>query len=502
MATTVDASIPLNVKSPTLQDSMANMSSLLGVQQQKQALAQSQVKTQQDQNALEEQKALGALNPRDYVDPNTGIIDADRYMKDAMSATPRTGLGVQRATQVYQAQQAQTAVNTAGQNLNRDVRGDVASRFSALTTDPSATYNDYVRTADAIKKDNPQAGKLVDSYLAQLDPNGDIQNTHQKATTLNRAVLPPGENLDKPIILQTGAAQVPGTQAPRTGAVATSGQSIANQIPPGFEMTEDPVTHNKYLWNRQTGETRPFGTGAPTGGRGGSAGGPGASPSAPPQRQVGEADAQLKQVDTNWQNHQGNINAASAANQQRDQIHQVVKLLDTGMSTGAGAQGLANVEQRLAQIPGLEGLAGENSKAAKLDLLNKYLERIGAQFGSLSGSPAKTDAGAESLRAQVGSTGYTASALRDVMKYTDAQYSAAQAKSRAEQQFLSTKGNSILNQHEFESKWRDSYDPRVYQLGNESKETIKGELAKMKPEERATFLKKYAELKELGAAPQ
>lgn len=498
MATTVDASIPLNVKSPTLQDSMANMSSLLGVQQQKQALAQSQVKTQQDQNALQEQKALGALNPRDYVDPNSGIIDADRYMKDAMAATPRTGLGVQRATQVYQAQAAQTAVNTAGQNLNRDVRGDVANRFSALTGDPSATYNDYVKTAEAIKKDNPQAAPLVDSYLAQLDPNGDISITHQKAQTLNRAVLPVGENQPKPTMVQTGGAQVPGTVDARTGAFTSAGQSIQNQIPPGFEMTEDPVTHNKYLWNRQTGETRPFGTGAPTGtGRGG----PGHS-AAPPQRQVGEADAQLKQVDINWQNHQGNINAASAANQQRDQIHNVVKLLDSGVSTGAGAQGLANVEQRLAQIPGLEGLAGENSKAAKLDLLNKYLERIGAQFGSLSGSPAKTDAGAESLRAQVGSTGYTAAALRDVMKYTDAQYSAAQAKSKAEQQFLSQKGNSILNQHDFETKWRDSYDPRVYQLGNESKETIKAELAKMKPEERATFLKKYAELKDLGAAPQ
>ncbi len=88
------------------------------------------------------------------------------------------------------------------------------------------------------------------------------------------------------------------------------------------------------------------------------------------------------------------------------------------------------------------------------------------------------------------------------MKYTDAQYSAAQAKDAGEQQFFAQKGNGILNQDQYEKQWRNSYDPRVFQLANEPKEVSKAALQSMSPADRATFLKKYAELKTMGAAPQ
>ena len=230
--TTVDASIPLGIKTNTLQDAMTNMSSLIGVKQQQQQLAQSQVKTAQDQNMLQEQQALGALNPTDYTDPKTGIIDADRYMKDAIAATPRTGLGVQRATAVYQAQNAQTQVNKAGQDLNRDVRGDVAGRFAALSTDPGSTYNDYIKTGDAIKKDNPRASSLVDSYLSQLSPQEDVATTHKRAAVLNRAVLPVGENQPKPTMVDTGAELQPGAISPTTGAFAAGGPPVRKTLAP------------------------------------------------------------------------------------------------------------------------------------------------------------------------------------------------------------------------------------------------------------------------------
>jgi hypothetical protein len=87
------------------------------------------------------------------------------------------------------------------------------------------------------------------------------------------------------------------------------------------------------------------------------------------------------------------------------------------------------------------------------------------------------------------------------MKYTAAQYTAAKSKDSAEQTFFAQKGNGILNQDQFEKQWRNSYEPRVYQLANEPKDVAKKTIQEMKPEDRAAFLKKYAELKGMGAAP-
>jgi hypothetical protein len=302
-----------------------------------------------------------------------------------------------------------------------------------------------------------------------------------------------------PVSVNTGSQTQFGTVSPLTGKT-TMGTSppVTAGIPPGFELTEDPVTHNKFLWNRQSGQTRPFGEGTPGGG-GGSASGPALSPQAPPQRSIGEAGAQEAQVTTNFNNHQANVNASRTANQQLDQIHNAIGILDSGVKTGNGAQALSHAEQALSQV--IPGLGGADSQAAKLDLLNKFLERIGSDYGSLNGSPAKTDAGAESLRQQIGSTGYNPTALKEVMKYTASQYTAAKAKDAGEQQFFSQKGNGILNQDQFEKQWRNSYDPRIFQLANEPKDVAKAAIQKMDPADRAGFLKKYAELKTMGAAP-
>ena len=239
MATTVDASIPLGVNNNTLTSAMTNMSSLLGVKQQQQelqrgneALAQSKVKTQQDQATLQEQNALAQIHPRDYIDPSTGLIDADRYMKDAIAATPRTGIGVDRAQGVYQALNSQIQVKRAGQDLNRDIRGDVAGRFAALSTSPDTNFNDYVKTGEQIKKDNPQAAPLVDSYLQSLNANDTPDRTHAKANILNRAVLPVAENQPKPTSIDTGGVVQPGVTNPTTGAFTAGGPGVKKTLSP------------------------------------------------------------------------------------------------------------------------------------------------------------------------------------------------------------------------------------------------------------------------------
>jgi hypothetical protein len=529
-----NASVALGINPQDSNQSLNTLSKImqlgstgLGIQQQKQALvgqqsenitkastaAQSQIETQRQQGL---QTFFQNWDPSEHdgADGTTDMESArksDAY-KNSGLAKPDIDLKLAQIKQA-QLQNKQSLTSLNGANLEQF--GKIAQSLSADEdvkadkTDPITGVNAGRAKVDSalqnFSKLGPDAARVASIYapVTQHAPPGKLL-TGITSIAAQAQDIAGQQAQTNPAAITTNAGVVNRDKA--TGALSqppggATGSAINPSIAPGFELTEDPITHNKYLWNRQTGETKPFGTGAPVGG-GGPPAAPNLPPAAPPQRQVGEAAAQEAQVNTNFQTHQANVKAASAANQQLDQIKNVSTLLDQGVKTGQGAQAMSQAEQALSNIPGLSGLAGADSQAAKFDLLNKFLERIGADYGSLNGSPAKTDAGAESLRSQIGSTGYNPQALRDVMKYTAAQYQAAKSKDTAEQNFLAQKGNGILNQDQFEKQWRNSYDPRVFQLANEPKAVSKAALEKMEPADRATFLKKYAELKAMGAAPQ
>lgn len=425
MATTVDASIPLGIKTPTLQDAMANMSSLLGVQQQQQdlqkgqeTLSQGRVKTQQDQNTLREQQALGQINTRDYVDPNTGIIDADRYMRDAMAATPITGLGADHATAIYRAQRAQTEVSQAGQDLNRSIRSDVASRFSALSTDPNTTLNDYVKTGEQIKKDNPQAAKLVDSYMQSLPQQADMDTLHRVAGSLNRAVLPAGDNVSKPGSMDTGASIQPGTTNPGTGAFTAAGAPIKKDIPPGYQMI-----------NGQLVRADNSGLSLPTvrGGQGAPGAPPGAG-AAPPQGaklraipapgvnanpgDVSRYNATMEENRKHIQDVSGAANdlqnGVGPTRYRNDQIQDILNS-KTFSPTGPGAAQLNWISSK---IPG--GDAGDAYQK-----IGHYLAQNSAAIAQKMGVPG-TNMGAEQAAAAAGNTAQNRGALLEVTKVNDA----------------------------------------------------------------------------------
>lgn len=493
------------------------LSGILGLQQQKQALQGQTAQVQQEQLKAQQMQGVQDFfqqwDPTQHLSPD-GTTDADSVhsssaYKNAGNAKPLID------QQLLQIKQGQLQNKQALSTLDDGLINRYATTMGTLADDPEVKaggINGQAKVAEALQnfsKLQPEAARVASVFGgavkgAPKGPDGvsvpNLGHLVQTQQLMGADVLGQRGQQGQNASIDLGGTVQPGIVRPAIegGGFTSTGAPIPKTIPPGFELTEDPITHNKYLWNRQTGQTKPFGTGAPTGGGGPPS--PAAPPLAPPQRQIGEAEAQSAQVNTNFQNHQANVNASRTANQQLDQIHNVINLLDSGVKTGQGAQALAQSEQALSQI--IPGLGNADSQAAKLDLVNKFLERIGSDYGSLNGSPAKTDAGAESLRQQIGSTGYNPNALRSVMKYTAAQYSAAQAKDAGEQQFFAQKGNGILNQDQYEKQWRNSYDPRVFQLANEPKEVSKAALQSMSPVDRATFLKKYAELKTMGAAPQ
>jgi hypothetical protein len=211
----------------------------------------------------------------------------------------------------------------------------------------------------------------------------------------------------------------------------------------------------------------------------------------------GERQSLEQQAESNFRNVEANRIAASLAPQQLDQISKALKISE-GVSTGGGgdfARKRASFESAIsAVLPGFDTAVDD---ATKLQMLDKYLERIAADSARVLGANASTDAARESIARQNASTGYTRDAVQSVLEYAKAQTMAMEAKGNAQEHWL--KDNKITNQHEFETKWRQAYDPLLFQLEALPEAKQKKLTEGLSAEQKATLRTKLKSLRELGA---
>jgi hypothetical protein len=212
---------------------------------------------------------------------------------------------------------------------------------------------------------------------------------------------------------------------------------------------------------------------------------------------VGERASFEAQAQKNFENVTANRMAASMAPQQMDQINKALDL-SKGVSTGAWAAKRGQIESGIGSlIPGFEGF----DDATKLQELDKFLERIATDASRVLGVNARTDAERDSIHRQNANTGYTPTAIQAVLKYAKAQTMAMEAKGNAQEKWLQQEDSSITKQHEFETKFRQSYDPRVFQFAVMTPDEQKEYIQKLSKEDRTKLAEKTRALRELGALP-
>lgn len=487
----VDASIPLQAQTP---DMVGKISNLLQLRSQR---AQVQ---QQEQTAR--QRANLASFDFSKLTGEDGTIDMNKIMSSGLREAagdqfPEVLQGMLTAKQ----QQTQNKQQLIG--LRNDQRSAFGQLIGALRNDPDVTqdtpegrqkveqafqqyqqmYGDDV--APVIKAYAPVVehappGRIDDALKTiQLQAtSADSQATRQ---TPNYAQVNTGPTLER---VQTNSYAPGGADVPKTMAVGVS---------PGQQetVTADQLG-NQYVITRDAKgnivSTRPL-AGGPASGTGTGQGGPAFF--APGERQSIE-----QQAETNFKNVQQNRSAASAAPQLLDQVHKAYDLAGE-VQTGAYSEKRQKFESAIGSF--IPGFADAKNDAAKFDLLNKFMERISADASAVLGKNASTDASRESIREQFGHTGQVNTAIREVLKYTESQISAVQAKANAQEKWLSQEGNGITKQHEFETAWRQAYDPVVYQLQVASPEERKKIIQGLSKEEAASLSEKRKKLRELGA---
>jgi hypothetical protein len=212
----------------------------------------------------------------------------------------------------------------------------------------------------------------------------------------------------------------------------------------------------------------------------------------------GERQSLEQQAEANTQAVVNNRLAAQLAPQQLDQINKALKI-STDVSTGGGDLSRSRAKWESAVASFLPGFDTAVDDATKLQMLDKYLERIAADSARVLGANAGTDAARESIARQNASTGYTRDAVQSVLEYAKAQTMAMSAKGDAQEKWLKKEGNKITTQHEFETLWRQSYDPLLFQLEAMPEEKKRKAVEKLNGNQRAELLQKLKAMREMGA---
>lgn len=472
----IDPSIPLQGKRP---DTMGRLSSLIDMQRSATAL-------KSEKQTLKQRQGLAEFDVQKIVGDD-GTIDLNKIpgsgLREAAGDQFPDVLGKYAAIK-----QQQIAAKHGLVGLANDQRAAFGEMMGALRSDPDVaqdTQQGRQKTAQAFAQYAemfPDAQAVLKAYASPIinAPPGKlgqvIQNIQLQATSASDQATRQGPQY-------TGT----GSELRQTNPYAQQGQapqSIPLTIAPGQQDQQASDQLGNLFIQRRDARGNIVGyEQAPGTARFG----------------VGERQSFEQQAEANFQNVSSNRIAAQLAPQQLDQIDKALQI-SKATSTGGGsdfARRRASIESAIsALVPGIDAATDD---ATRLQMLDKYLERIAADSARVLGANATTDAARESIARQNASTGYTGEAIRSVLEYAKAQTMAMSAKGDAQESWLKKEGNGITKQHEFETAWRQSYDPRLFQLESMDDDKRAEYVKKLPADERKKLSEKLRLMRELGA---
>lgn len=478
----IDASIPLQVKRP---DMVGRITDLLGMQRQQVALQADKTALQGAQQTQRQRSNMASFDVSKIIGDD-GTIDLNKVPGSGLREA--AGDDFPQVLQQYMSvRQQQIVAKQSLVQLGDAQRSTFGEMMGALRSDPDVAQD----TPDGRQKVSQAFGQYAQMY------GKDVEGVLRAyAAPIQNA--PPGKMAQvlQNIQLQaTSASDQASRQAPQyanTGAELkqTNPYAQSGQAPGSMPLTISPGEQSAVLTDQLGNpfEQRRDPRGNITAVR----------PLEGPARfGPGERQAFEHQAEANFQNVSATRIAASLAPQQLDQITKALDISKQVTTGGDWASKRANIESTLASF--IPGLSAASDDATKLQLLDKFAERIAADSARVLGANASTDAARESITRQNANIGYTPKAVQEVLKYAKAQTMAMAAKGDAQEAWLKKEGNGITKAHDFETQWRQAYDPRLFQLealdASERREFAK----KLSDKEKREMADKLKLLRELGA---
>ncbi len=465
----------------------------LGIQQQTQALQGQAAQVQQEQQTAQQRSGIAAVmanfDPTKHVGPD-GTLDLDSVLTDPKLRAAAGDQFPQIMQQMVQVKQSQLQAKQQLANLNDSLRNQFSSVVGSLRTDPDVLADNPAGRAKVqqamgnfAQSGGPDAARVANTYANAINatPQGKlaqvVSNTQSQAMDASAQA-----GRQAPIYLGAGSQAVNVNPQAAGANVAAPAKPVVMGIPPGRAPYTD-VYGQTFTFNPQSGNYEPAGKG------GGNASGPGSS-------SPGAAEATRAQAEQNFANVNANRAAGNLAPQQLDQIRNALQISQTVSTGGDWTEKRAQVEANLSSV--FPGLAKAQDDASKIQVLDKFLTRVTNDSNKVLGQNASTDAQRDSIAHQNAQIGFTPPAIQSVLKYGEAQTMAMQAKANAQDAWLKKPGHGITNQHDFETQWRNAYDPILFQLEAGSPADRVKLIQSLPPQEAQSLAGKRAALKDLG----
>jgi len=192
---------------------------------------------------------------------------------------------------------------------------------------------------------------------------------------------------------------------------------------------------------------------------------------------AGFATGQNALANLNAKNFQQTIDQGKEAALRMNVLDNIVNLSEQGVKTGPGSEWQNDVLGHLANVPGLGSvMSGAQGNVAKFQEVQKFLNQAGMRSWQAAGGTGTDTQLEQALHSNPNSAQFP-QALQTITRWVKAGDMAAQTKANAQQAYFNQNGRDMTNMDQFESQWRQHYDPRVFQLDA------------MAPQDQVSFIK-------------
>ena len=192
---------------------------------------------------------------------------------------------------------------------------------------------------------------------------------------------------------------------------------------------------------------------------------------------AGFATGQNALANLNAKNFQQTLDQGKDAAVRMNVLDNIVNLSEQGVKTGPGSEWQNDVLGHFANVPGLGSvLSKAQGNVAKFQEIQKFLNQAGMRLWQAAGGTGTDTQLEQALHSNPNSAQFP-QALQTITRWVKAGDMAAQTKANAQQAYFNQNGRDMTNMDQFESQWRQHYDPRVFQLDA------------MAPQDQVSFIK-------------
>lgn len=468
----IDASIPLQAKSP---DVMSTLGQVLQLQQGQAAVRTARAHAQQEEQTAKQRAALADFDWQS-LNGDDGTIDLNKLAKSSDLKKAAGDQFPQVLSAMVGAKQQQVGAIAAVTGLSTEQRAQWGSMLGALRSDPDVAEDNPTGRAkvDAamaqFQRMYPDASRVLQAYgpVTQHAPPGKLNqalaNIQMQADTANSQISRQTPDYG---YVSTGARDTLVQKNPLAPGGAVMPGTVTKEIPPG-------ITTNAAGQLIHTG-------GVGSGGVTPATVVPGANPS------TAAADVQR----ANAARLQGTVTEAAGVPQVKNVLQNIIKLSDS-VQTGPKTEQVNRIKAMVGNfIPGAKNWKDSTSAYQEM---TKFMEQLALRsWGAAGGSGSNAQLEAQ-VRANPNNE-YNSQTVKELAKWVMAGEDAKQGHARAMATWLKEPGHDVNNLEQFELGWANAMDPRVYQVQGMSADEVKKKFSK---EERTDIRKSYEQLKAMG----